>query len=145
MRIGLLSLSVAAAAACTHHARPDSFVRLERTACLEQCPQYRVTMYVGGDVEYVGGPDAPPGTAWRKVDADEVERLMTAVERIAPWRCEFDCIVIDQPQSILTVARHGQSRRVVHDHGDPCAPRELLELEGAIDRAGGHPQLVISQ
>ena len=50
MRIPALALTVIAAAACTHHARPDSFVRLERTACLERCPQYRVTMYAGGDV-----------------------------------------------------------------------------------------------
>ena len=131
--------------ACAGRARPNTFVRLERTECLGDCPVYRVTLYQGGAVEYVGGAHAPPGTAWRQIAAAEVERLMTAVEQVAPWHCPPDRIVTDYPQSIVTVSRAGRQRRIVHDHGDPCAPRPLLGLEGEIDRAGGHPQLVPTQ
>jgi hypothetical protein len=120
----------------------DTFLRLERTECLGRCPIYTVTLYEDGVARYHGGRDALPGTRWRKIEPAEVARLMDDAVRIAPWTCEPDRIETDHPQAIVTVSRGGRSRRIVHDHGDPCAPDAMWQLEGGIDVAGGHPQLL---
>jgi hypothetical protein len=40
------------------------------------------------------------------------------------------------------VSRNGQQRRIVYNHGDPCAPRAMRSLEAEIDHAGGHRHFV---
>ena len=55
-----------------------------------------------------------------------------------------ECIATDYPESIVTVSRRGEARRLVHNHADPCAPRAIERLEARIDSAGGWPQLMPS-
>jgi hypothetical protein len=147
-RLGVLVVATTAACAGAHPRDPrpglDAFVRMERTECLGRCPVYSVTLLEDGTVKYVGGRDAPPGTDWRKVDPAEVTEVMDAIDQLQPWTCAPGRIETDYPQSIVTLSRGGRVRRIVHDHGDPCAPRAMLWIEGLIDRAGGHPQLVLS-
>ncbi len=149
----LVLLAVSIAAGCTtgsgaHPAEPvagrDTFVRMERTECLGRCPIYTVTLYEDGVARYHGRRHALLGTRWRKIDPAEVTRIMDAAAWIPRWTCEPARIETDYPQSIVTVSRGGRVRRVVHDHGDPCAPDAMLQLEAEIDVAGGHPQIVPS-
>jgi hypothetical protein len=40
------------------------------------------------------------------------------------------------------VSRHRPKRRLVHDHGDPCAPDAMVQLEVDIDVAAGTAHFV---
>ncbi|HEX7837440.1 MAG TPA: DUF6438 domain-containing protein [Kofleriaceae bacterium] len=130
-----LVLLASALAACVHTRTPSSFVRMERTECLGRCPVYTVTLYEDGAVWYRGEENVPRGTEWRTVAPAEVERLARAAERVPAWQCAADRIVTDHPSAIVTVSRGHLTRRLVHDHGDPCAPFEMFLLEADIDRA----------
>jgi hypothetical protein len=151
-RLSWIALAVASAACGgsggAHPREPvpgrDTFVRMERTECLGTCPIYSVTLYEDGVVRYHGRRHALLGTRWRQIAPAEVARIMDAALRIPPWTCDPEKIWTDHPQSIVTVSRGGGSRQIVHDHGDPCAPDAMLQLESAIDGAGGHPRLVPS-
>jgi hypothetical protein len=132
----LLALALALAA-CVHTRTPDSFVRMERTECLGHCPVYTVTLYEDGAVRYDGEENVPLGTHWRTAAPADVERLARAAEQIPAWHCAADRIVTDHPSAIVTVSRHRPARRLVHDHGDPCAPFAMFQLEVDIDRAAG--------
>lgn len=147
MRRGACLIATLAAACAGGGARAptpgvDTFVRMERTECLGRCPVYEVTLFEDGRVLYEGREHAPIGAGQRRIDPAEAARLMDAVLRIEPWACEPERIAADYPQVILTVSRGGRARRIVHDHGDPCAPAAIRRIEGEIDAAGGHPHLV---
>ncbi|HUJ57557.1 MAG TPA: DUF6438 domain-containing protein [Kofleriaceae bacterium] len=131
------ALLVIVVAACTHTATPDTFVRLEQTECLGRCPVYTLTLYADGAVEYEGKRFVPTGKRWRTARPQEIARLMELAEHTPDWTCDPARIVTDQPESIITVSRHHQTRRIVHDHGDPCAPASLERLEGDLDLEGG--------
>jgi len=145
----LVTAALAAACASGGGAHPrdptpgrDTFVRMERTECLGTCPIYSVTLYEDGVARYHGRRHALLGTRWRKLDPDEVARIMDDATRVPSWTCDSARIETDYPESIVTVSRGGGSRRIVHDHGDPCTPAAMLQLEADIDVAGGHPQIV---
>jgi hypothetical protein len=140
--IALLTAGCASAGA--RHPRPgvDTFVRMERTECLGRCPIYTVTLFEDGRVLYQGGKLAPAVTEWRRISAAEAARVLDAAQRLEPWTCAPDRIATDYPEAIITVSRGGRVRRIVYDHGDPCAPRAVRRVEGEIDVAGGHPQVV---
>lgn len=124
-------------AACAHTKTPESYVRMEQTACFGRCPVYSLTLYEDGAVEYRGANNAPLGTRWRTTQAAEVARLAGYAAQIPAWHCAAERIVTDLPSSIITVVWHGWRRRLVHDHGDPCAPLDMTQLEGDIDLAAG--------
>jgi hypothetical protein len=66
-----------------------------------------------------------------------IKYRMAQVEAFPEWTCEPDRIETDHPGAIITVSRHGVTRRIVYDHGDPCAPEAARELEGNINIDGG--------
>ena len=136
MRVASL-LAIVAVAACSHTGTPDTFVRLEQTECLGRCPVYTLTLYADGAVRYDGKRNAPTGTRWRTARPNEIARLMQLAERTPDWACDPARITTDQPQSIITVWRRRETRRIVHDHGDPCAPPSLQRLEGDLNLEAG--------
>jgi len=69
------------------------------------------------------------GTSWRTADPRTIAHIMSVAERVPTWTCDPARIATDQPGSIITVSRHTPTRRIVHDHGDPCAPAALHDLE----------------
>ncbi|HET9992759.1 MAG TPA: DUF6438 domain-containing protein [Kofleriaceae bacterium] len=130
-------LAALAMAACAHTGTPDTFVRLEQTECLGRCPVYTLTLYADGAVRFEGKRFVPTGTRWRTARPHEIARLMQLAEHTPEWTCDPARISTDQPQSIITVSRARETRRIVHDHGDPCAPSSLARLEGDLDLEGG--------
>ena len=136
-------ITLLAAVACTPSPRApksgESYVRLERTACLGDCPVYTVTLFADGTAQYA---DAARGVEQRTIDPAQVTRLLDAIAQVPDWTCAPDRIATDYPQAIVTAARAGTVRRLVDDHGDPCVPPALRRIEGEIDIAGGRPQLV---
>jgi hypothetical protein len=130
-------LGLVVAAGCAHTGTPDTFVRLEHTECLGPCPVYTLTLYADGAVRYDGNRNAPAGTKWRTSRPNEIARLMQMAEQTPAWACDPAKLTTDQPQSIITVWRKHETRRIVHDHGDPCAPTSLQRLEGDLDLEGG--------
>jgi hypothetical protein len=115
-----------------------------RKSFLEEIPETRQTFELARQWADQPRRHAFLGTRWRKIDPAEVSRIMDDTARIARWTCEPARIETDYPQSIVTASRAGRVHRVVHDHGDPCAPDAMLQIEADIDVAGGHPQLVPS-
>jgi hypothetical protein len=101
------------------------------------CPVYTITLYEDGAVEYEGRRNAPLGRRWRKIDPANVALLMDQAERLPAWTCDPNRIITDQPGAIITVSRHGETRRIVYDHGDPCAPESVLWLETYLDLDAG--------
>lgn len=135
MRVALL---IAAVAACSHTRTPDTFVRIEQTECLGHCPVYTLTLYADGAVKFEGKRYVPTGTQWRTARPQEIARLMQVAERIPDWSCDPALLTTDQPESIITVSRKQETRRIVHDEGDPCAPASSLRrLEGDLNLEGG--------
>jgi hypothetical protein len=135
MKAGALVLATALAVGCAHTKTPDTFVRLEQTECLGPCPVYAVTLYKDGAVKYEGKKNAPRGVHWHKTDPHTIAYIMWVAEHIPAWTCDPARIATDHPESIITVSRRTLTRRIVHDHGDPCAPAAVKELEMDINLA----------
>ncbi len=136
----LLVVSTLGVAACL----PTTFVRLERTECLGDCPVYTVTLYEDGTVLYEGRRFATPlGKRWGRISPKDVKRLMDAVHGVPPWECDPHRFVTCMPEAIITVSVDGQPRRIIDYYGDPCVPHLLRALESEIDAAGGFPHLVL--
>lgn len=123
-------------------------IRLERTRCYGTCPAYSLTIHGDGRVEYVDkekdGAKAPKkGT----VDRSAVKALVSEftrtkflslpdylLEKCTCRRCT------DLPSAITEIVIRGETHRVRHDYGCGCAPKELFELESAIDKAANVEQ-----
>jgi hypothetical protein len=130
-------------AACTHATMPtaktpDTYLRMERTECLGECPVYTLTLYADGAVRYDGRKHVPTGTRWQTADPQRIAHLMQSVERAPTWEYDPDRIETDQPGTIIVVVRDGcETRRIDHDSSDPNAPKAIRDLEANIDIAAG--------
>lgn len=120
----------------------DTYVRLERTACMGDCPIYTVTLYDNGVVLYEGKQFTTPGRVWGRIEPGLVAQIIEAFDRVPAWTCPPERITTDFPDAIVSVARNGQVRSIRHDYGDPCAPHAIRVLEVKIDHAGGFPHYV---
>lgn len=123
-------------------------IRLERTKCYGTCPAYVLTIHGDGRVEYVdkekdGAKDPKKGT----VDRSAVKALFSEFTRTKflslPDYLLEKCTCrqcTDLPSAITEIVVRGERHRVRHDYGCGCAPKELFELESAIDKAANVKQ-----
>lgn len=115
----------------------DFSISLERTACFGFCPVYQVSVENNGAVTYIGEMFvAVEGEQRAQISQDLVRELAGELEEIDFFSLQdqyTDMGATDMPSAILTLRVNGQTKRVVHYHGDFSAPEELTRLELLID------------
>ena len=131
----------------------DFSLRLERTACLGNCPVYSVEVDSKGRVVFVGAQDTKiHGKAEANLSAEETSALMTEIKnaRFFELKDSYDrstencpLIATDHPTVQLFVRLGGREKTIKHDLG--CSypmqlatpmrvfPAELFVLENRID------------
>jgi hypothetical protein len=124
----------------------DVLAAIRRTRCYGDCAVYTVTIYRDGVVEYRGESGVRVrGRHVGKVSADRLRDIEDRFERsekaIAPDYVERRCTHFP---TVYTWYRPvgGPTKITAHYLGDPSAPRELFELEAAVDDAAGVEQWV---
>lgn len=115
----------------------DFSISLERTACFGFCPVYQVTVESNGAVTYVGEMFvAVEGEQRAQISQDQVRKLASELEAIDFFSLQdqyTDMGATDMPSAILTLRVDGETKQVVHYHGDFSAPEKLTQLEWLID------------
>jgi Domain of unknown function (DUF6438) len=124
-------------------------IRLERTSCYGTCPAYVLTIHGDGRVEYVdkevdkkkAGAGAKPAQQGA-IDRSALKALLSEFARVKflsmPDYLLEKCTCrqcTDLPSAVTEITVRGESHVVKHDYGCGCAPKELFELESAIDKA----------
>jgi len=132
---------IAASCARTHTPTPSDFdevvITLERTVCFGACPEYKLTIYGSGTVEYEGK---------RFVEIEGKRTIDISVEKVRQLLSEFmkidyfslndsyeEFMATDMPSVFTSLTFDGKTKTVRHYHGDFSAPKELTELEDKID------------
>jgi hypothetical protein len=114
--------------------RKNVVITLERTACYGICPDYKITIYGDGKVEYKGNMFVKvKGQQTSKISLDKVKELIDEFYKINYFSLKdrYYDPVTDLPTTITSISINGKSKRVE----DYCcdAPKELRELEDKID------------
>jgi hypothetical protein len=113
---------------------PDDFlVKLERTACLGECPVYTVSIDAIGEVTYNGTKFVRvEGRQTDRISGARVQALLETAERIGFFDLndQYRMNVTDLPTTFVTITRGGRSKRIEDYVG---APPGLKELERQID------------
>ena len=115
----------------------DVVITLERGPCFGACPVYKLTIYGDGRVFYegirfVGGE----GTQTASISEDKVRQLITEFQKIDYFSLDNEYTHInatDMPTATTSITITGQTKTVVHYHGDFSTPEELTTLEDRID------------
>lgn len=126
----------------------DVVISLERTGCYGDCPAYKVTIYGDGRVEYEGKKDVKvKGKKRGSLKPADLRGIVSAFDKANYFAIESytedhcSCtLCTDMPTTITEIRAKGMSHRVEHYLGCRCAPKELWELEEAIDSVAGTEQ-----
>lgn len=128
----------------------DATITLERRGCFGTCPSYKVTIHGDGRVTYAGDQHV-------KVTGDQEGRIEPAAFKalinefahanflsIPHQYGQVDCSCkrrcTDMPTAVTGLVVGGTRHHVEHYYGCGCAPRELFDLESAIDKAAHSEQ-----
>ncbi len=115
-------------------------ISLERGPCFGRCPEYTVTVYGSGRVEFAGRRFVcAPGRHTARASPDLVRVLVE--EMLAAGYLDFHWRAGSIPTISTTVVSSlsygGRMRRIEHHAGDTEAPRLLTPLEDRIDVVAG--------
>lgn len=128
---------------------PDTLIVLQRGACEQRCAVYRIVIFADGTVIYEGRHFVRhSGLVKSGISPKVLAELVSDLEASGFFQLEDNygygnkdhCESLDsgEPAAILTVASHGRSKTVLHNHGcTGAAPTRLTELEDKVDRAVG--------
>ncbi|MEW5740012.1 MAG: DUF6438 domain-containing protein [Myxococcota bacterium] len=107
---------------------------LYRGPCLGRCPEYQVVVFSHGGVQYRGERNvAVVGEAWGSLTQEQLTALdnLFAEFHFQDFASRYEHLdTTDLPLVILS----WRNKLVRHAHGDSGAPRELTDLEDAVDR-----------
>lgn len=118
----------------------STVITLERGPCIGRCPEYAVTMYGSGEVEFEGKRYVcAKGRHTAKAPRDEVRRLVLQMLAAGYFDLTWPAgpITTDQPTVRSSFRHGGRVREIEHDLGDAHAPRWLRTLEDRIDAIAG--------
>lgn len=128
-------------------------VRMRRSGCYGRCPSYTVSINGDGVVEFTGERftaatgvqrGQAPAAALQGLRALLAEPAVAALsgaytpgdpKRCGVWATDFASVAIE-------LRIDGRSRRIEHYLGCQSAPAALVQLEQAIDTAGGTEQWI---
>lgn len=119
-------------------------IRLERTRCFGSCPAYTLTIHGDGRVEYAGQDYVKvKGAQEGRIEPGAVRALLSEFARAKFMSLPGDyegekctCgVCTDMASAVTKLVAGGVTHRVNHYYGCRCWPKELFELESAIDKA----------
>jgi hypothetical protein len=113
----------------------DLLIKLERTACLGNCPVYSVTLDAQGNVTYEGARFVSvEGRQTDRIPTSAVVALLATATRIGFYdlRDSYRAPISDLPTSFVTMTANGRTKRIDDHFG---APPGLKEFERQIDEA----------
>lgn len=118
--------------------RPDKSsieIRLDRTMCLGNCPEYNVTIYGNGAVVFEGFSGVSAVGIWkRQADPRRVQELARQIERAGFLDQQYEDLPggFDYPEAVLSVQigpRHNVARHLVGTDYPTLKPLEDLEAD----------------
>lgn len=118
----------------------STVITLERGPCFGHCPEYTLTLYGSGRIEFDGRHNVcAKGHYTASAPTHEVRRLVA--EMLVAGYFDFDWRagpLATNESTVTSSLRHeGRTRRIEHYLGDAGAPLLLRTLEDRIDRVAG--------
>jgi len=124
---------------------PKAIIRLERTACLDACPQYRVSVYPDGRVEYEGFEFV--GVCGKQVGwigRDQFLRLVSAFQAAnflsAEFRGNSQVLRVSDLSTAITLVEVADLHRSIRHYGPELDSGALTSLENLVDSIANTPQ-----
>jgi hypothetical protein len=117
---------------------PGPVITLERSACHNQCAEYRLSFYEDGMVVYVGGANASKGGRWHAMLPQRtVNQLVAEFQRIGFTKLDDKYPGGLNPSALaITSLRSGDKiKTVTHEVDSPFPPASLAVLEDRLDAA----------
>lgn len=118
----------------------STVITLERGPCFGHCPEYTVTLYGSGRIEFDGRRYVcEMGHHSARAPTYEVRRLVAQMLEAGYFELDWTAGPLATNASTVTSSlRHaGQTRQIEHYLGDEGAPRLLKFLEDRIDAVAG--------
>lgn len=139
----LLTVMISLTIGCRIRQTPDPIdlnsvvMTLERTVCYGICPEYKLTIYGDGNVEYEGRRFVKiEGKKAITISEEKVRQLLAEFQRIDYFSLEDsyeELMATDMPSAYTSLTIDGKTKTVRHYHGDFNAPEKLTDLEDKID------------
>ncbi|MFC1910581.1 DUF6438 domain-containing protein [Chloroflexota bacterium] len=115
----------------------DVIITLERTACKGTCPVYKLTIYGSGTVVYEGKDYVKTtGNKESGISVDKIEQILSEFKNIDYFSLHdsyVQRVITDAPSVITSIKVGGETKTIIHYHGDLNAPDALEALEDKID------------
>ena len=112
-------------------------ITLERTVCFGTCPEYKLTIYGNGTVEYEGKRFVKiEGKRTIAISEEKIRQLFSEFKKIDYFSLNDsyeEFMATDMPSAFTSLTVDGKTKTVRHYHGDFSAPKELTDLENKID------------
>ena len=111
-------------------------VKLERTACLGDCPDYEVSIDAAGQVQYEGRSYVGvEGVRQRTIPSSAVQKFVERLQRehFFEW-AEKKSVCVDFPEVHITATLGTQRKHVLEGCNEPG---KILALANEIDRLAG--------
>lgn len=109
------------------------FASIERTPCFGRCPIYKLEVYDGGYVEYMGKRFVDNvGKFHAQVGQDKLEALRAKAKEIGYFDLEgeYPSQIADFPSTITTIKIDGKRKRILNKQN---APMKLYEYQNYMD------------
>jgi hypothetical protein len=140
MKLAVICLSVCflfmAASLAAHAASYNIVITLERTPCLGNCPNYKVTIHGDGSVVYQGRIDvAVKGRRKSKISPEMMRKLVQELHDIDffHWH-EKEVMCVDYPETRISATVDGQHNEIIEGCNQPG---RILDLANEIDTISG--------
>ena len=109
-----------------------------RGSCLGRCPGYRIEVDRSGNVKYHGGVSVKvEGTSTKQLSVDKIQQLKVLLRRPILKTLKADCCNCsdrtDDSSAGIRIFEGKSVLNIDHYHGCSKAPKELNEIEDAID------------
>lgn len=130
----LISISLLFDARPSSEAVENAVITIERTVCFGSCPDYALTIYGNGTVNYEGRNFvAVAGKRTASISPGNVRELVNNFYDIHYFslRDKYVDQVTDLPTTTTSISVDGRFKKIVDYYG---APEELKQLENRIDQ-----------
>jgi hypothetical protein len=115
-------------------------IDIRRSSCFGSCPQYSLTLFASGRVEFTGEMYVCAlGRHIAQVDAEAATQLIADLAASGYFDLTWKPgeIWSDAPSANTRLTVGSRSRGIDHYHGDEGAPRLLDDMERSIDEVAG--------
>ena len=125
----------------------NTVITLQRTQCDGSCPAYSLSISGNGTVTYQGNQFVKvAGAASSQIPVADVQSLVDSMLQAdyfnlsVPANCPEG--ITDMPSANTSLTLNGETHKVDHYQGNPCAPAVLKTIEDLIDTVTNSAQWV---